>query len=165
MDSWETARQSFGSEEEFGQTIVKYLFDFNPAAERNMGFQGGVKNKSLMMMGHLVLGQQIIGNLDMVMTLMGPVNDDIDNIQLKGMEQIRFCDLLQAIACVMEDTQGVKWTSDLEMAWTTVLGAFDMEFCSKCHRACCHGTCSPRRSMDLRVGEGKVAATSRRASA
>ncbi len=137
IESWELARQRYGSVEEVGTQILLNLFRSEPAAKTVFGFKPNqdVENHPLLRMGVLVHGARIVEMLDGVLMLLGPDTELLEDIfdQLGQLQQINrvkteyFCLLGDAVREALSTIMGDNYTDDIDEAWKDVVGALAAE--------------------------------------
>lgn len=137
IESWELARQKYGSEEEVGTQILLNLFRAEPAAKTVFGFKPNqdVENHPLLRMGVLVHGARIVEMLDGVLMLLGPDTELLEDMlgQLGQLQQIHrvkkeyFCLLGNAVRATLSAIMEDSYTDDIDAAWEDVVGALAAE--------------------------------------
>ena len=132
LDSWERARQKYGSDEEVGTEIILNLFRLDKTTKTVFGFKENqnIESSPLLRMGVLVHATRIIHMLDCVISLLGPDTDTLEEIlsqlgerhKKHGVKKEHFGMLVKAVCQALGDIIGAEWTDETHNAWKVIFG-------------------------------------------
>ncbi len=127
LESWELARQKYGSVEELGTEILFHLFRAEPESKTVFGFKPNqaIENHPLLRMGVLVHGTRIVDMLDGVLMLLGPDTELLEEIlsqqgkrhERHGVKKEYFSLLGDAVRGAISEILGDKFTDEHDAAW------------------------------------------------
>lgn len=135
LDSWESARQKFGNEEEIGSKILLSLFETVPEAKAMFGLpsHAGAGNSRAFAMGLLVHGTSVVRMLDGAVSMLGPDMDMVQEIliqlsQLHGIKVEYFLLFGDSIREALSAIIGESFSKETDAAWKTFFSYLSQKY-------------------------------------
>jgi hemoglobin-like flavoprotein len=137
LESWELARQKYGTEEELGRKILLNLFRADPAIKEVFGFQRkqDIESNPMLLMGVMVHGTRMVAMLDSVLALLGPDTELLEEVlgslgkrhRRYGVKKEYFALMGAAIRDAIADIFGDLYSDADDKAWKEVFDAMSAE--------------------------------------